>query len=763
MAHGGRNLRGVPVVAPLTHDAQGGARVSDYPAAFRHALARTWLVVADDDASRATIEATCDRPELRPLLHGVSLVARRAAPVPYRATGPATIEVRPESVASRAAALLSIRHALELAMWRRLLPPGAGAFQAVAAAALALHAAEQFMGAQPPDVRAAALAAAPPWLARLIEGPAVEPAARFAGLVEAWADLVPLLGDAVTGPVRDADLARAQELAVALAPAASPAELLLTSGGDSRLRIDPATGLNKYGCSPAPRPHAVTFSSCTATSASELAFSSAEAARRALLGAGLRCGSLSPAFDETMTAIRSELAALLGADQVEGSEVVLAASGTDCELLALEIALCGHDAPLTNIVVGPDEIGSGSVAASEGLHFDSIAPLVPSVDCGSPIEGIGIDRVHVERVGLRDRHGSPIRLARLDGEVGSIIGAAVARGHRVLLHLLDSSKTGLRAPSVPAATRLASRYDGAVDVIVDSAQLRTSRERVAAYLRAGFMVIATGSKFFTGSPFAGALLLPTPLAGRLDRLDRLPAGLQGYLSRHEVPHRWRRLRGQLPGVVNPGLLLRWQAALHEMRAFAAVPDADRRRYLQAFHDGALRMLGRHDGLTLVDAPVGDRGQTDPSAWDEVRTIFTFVATRGEGAGGRPMTYDEAWSAYCWLNRDVCRDLPPEASTGERALAARACHIGQPVKLDAAGRTLGALRIAVGARFVSRVAFDASLGDDPEGRVAAQLADLEAVVGKLAVLRRYWDDIARSADSAADAPAALRRPPRPVRP
>ena len=742
---GGRNLRGVPVAPPLTHHAPASAGVPDYTAAFRSALARTWQIAADDGVSRTVIEETCDRPELRPLLHGVSVFTCAAMPVPYRAIGPYTVEVRPDAVAGRAVALLSLRHALELAVWRQLLPRAARASQAVAAAALSLHATEQFMSAQPPDVRAAALGAAPPWLARLLDDPGDEPAARFSRLVGAWPDLLPLLGhDATAGPVHDADLPPALTLAVALAPAASPAELLLTSGGDSRLRIDPATRLNKYGCSPAPRPQAVTFSSCTATSASDLAFSSAEQARRALLGAGLRAGSLSPAFDETMTAIRQELAALLGAEGVEGSEVVLAASGTDCELLALEIALCGHDAPLTNIVVGPDEIGSGSVAASEGMHFDAMAPLVPSVACGSPVEGFRTDRVHVERIALRDRHAAPIRLARLDAEAGSITDAAVARGHHVLLHLLDSSKTGLRAPSVPAATHLASRHGGAVDVVVDSAQLRTSRERIAQYLRAGFMVIATGSKFFTGSPFAGALLLPPSMAGRLDRMDVLPAGLGAYLSRHEVPHRWERLRSRLPGAVNPGLVLRWQAALHEIRAFDAVPAADQRRYLQAFHDGALRILRRHDGVTLVEAPVGDRDEGAAASWDQVRTIFTFVVTRGDGAADRPMSYDEAWSAYCWLNQDICRHLPSGASADERALAARACHIGQPVKLNAGGTTLGALRVAVGARFVSRVAFDASLGGDPDRRVAAQLGDLEAVLAKLAVLRRYWDDIARSA-------------------
>src|SRR5260221_12500275 len=57
--------------------------------------------------------------------------------------------------------------------------------------------------------------------------------------------------------------------------AVDPAAQLLTAGGDSRLLVDPATGLNAYGCSPTPRPWAITFASTTATSISDGAFAAA--------------------------------------------------------------------------------------------------------------------------------------------------------------------------------------------------------------------------------------------------------------------------------------------------------------------------------------------------------------------------------------------------------------------------------------------------------------------------------------------------------
>jgi hypothetical protein len=372
-----------------------------------------------------------------------------------------------------------------------------------------------------------------------------------------------------------------------------------------------------------------------------------------------------------------------------------------------------------------------------------MAPLEREVTCGSPVAGIGSARVHVVPLPLRDHEGAAVAPAVLEESAESAVADAIGRGERVLLHLLDSSKTGLRGPSLAAACRIARRYHPAIDVVVDSAQLRTRPAELRRYLDEGFMVIVTGSKFFTGSPFAGALLLPRAVASRLDRCSRFPSGLRVYLSEFEVPRRWERWRRQLTSSLNVGLLARWHAALAEMRAFAAVPPEAQRSYLMRVRDGVLERLARHDLLTLVDAPVGERdatGSDRPADWDGLRTIFTFFARR---PGGPLLNFEEAWDLYCWLNRDMSAHLPSGASGAELALAARPCHIGQPVRLRKAGATAGALRIAVGARYVSRVAFDPSLGTNPEERIAAQLRDVDTVLAKLMLLLEHWDDVSRS--------------------
>ena len=60
-----------------------------------------------------------------------------------------------------------------------------------------------------------------------------------------------------------------------------------------------------------------------------------------------------------------------------------------------------------------------------------------------------------------------------------------------------------------------------VDVLVDACQMRLPLERIRACLAAGWMVLVTGSKFFGGPPFAGALLVPAPIITRASQLPPL--------------------------------------------------------------------------------------------------------------------------------------------------------------------------------------------------------------------------------------------------
>src|SRR5512140_634488 len=69
-----------------------------------------------------------------------------------------------------------------------------------------------------------------------------------------------------------------------------PLDGLLCCGGDPRLSIDPASGLNQYGCRPVPCPDTLSFASSTATSISGRAYARASDARESLLRSAIASG-----------------------------------------------------------------------------------------------------------------------------------------------------------------------------------------------------------------------------------------------------------------------------------------------------------------------------------------------------------------------------------------------------------------------------------------------------------------------------------------
>src|SRR5580692_2702304 len=99
--------------------------------------------------------------------------------------------------------------------------------------------------------------------------------------------------------------------ASAMAELFAPLDSLLITGGDSRLTLNPATGLNEYGCQSTPCPETLSFSSSTATSISERAYSRAQDAREVLMRSAIDAG-IEAAFDERLEEMRDELRFFLG-------------------------------------------------------------------------------------------------------------------------------------------------------------------------------------------------------------------------------------------------------------------------------------------------------------------------------------------------------------------------------------------------------------------------------------------------------------------
>ena len=650
-------------------------------------------------------------PDIAPIAEGRRVTSFSEVPVafvvPDRAgelrLGPAAFDAVPGP-------RIAIRHGLELLVQLELWddPVLAGLAAARTGALFALL-----------EVESKRLAACGPWFGSLASP---EPA-RHTDLEAAWS----LLARHQPGAPARVSVETA-EWVRRLWGLLGPAEYLMGIGGDVRLRTDPETGLNQYGCSARPRPWAVTFASSTASSISERGYAGAERARRKLFAGVARAG-VAPSLAELAAGVRRGLADFYHLPPA--AQIVLTPSGTDGELCALAVASLATPArPISSILLAAEETGTGIPLAATGRHFADLTARGVRVAKGSAIEGFPAD-VEVVSVRARSIAGQVRRDQDVRTECTASVKAALSAGRRVVFHVMDQSKTGLKSPRVLGPIGLEGPD---VDVVVDACQARLSAESIGDYLRRGFMVMLTGSKFFTGPPFAGALVIPPALARRVDEgAGRLPAGLRQYLSPLEWPSLWE--AGSLDG--NVGLFFRWCAALAEMDAFAGVGAPGTRRILSHFGQRIREAIQRNPDLHLHEMPAAALVE-EAESWDALPTIFTFsirIAPADQPHLRRLLNLDEARQVYRWLNSDLSDCALSAPTESERALARQQFHLGQPVAISDQGGTVGGLRISAGARLISGEPSQAALA--PESRLAREIDDALAALAKISLIVRNY--------------------------
>jgi len=394
--------------------------------------------------------------------------------------------------------------------------------------------------------------------------------------------------------------------------------------------------------------------------------------------------------------IKLDLLRLIGLDSDESVRPVLAASGTTAMMIAAHVAAGGDARPSLAIVVGPDESGRGVPAAVVGRHPASCAPTGVEVTQNGPVQGMP-GGIQVMRLAIRNNQGRPIPPDQLAEPIAGIVARERAAGRRVVLYVVEGSKTGLVAPGIASVLSL-RRWFPELPIVVDACQLRTGYAVLRRYLRAGCLVALTGSKFMGGPPFSGALLIPAQI---FDGMAPLPKGFADYSWRQDWPAEDEGRCVNLTEKGNPGLLLRWRGALAEMESFGIVSPARIAALLDEI-GRAVRsaLLAMPDVVPLPAVPATG---ADSEAWAGRPSIFTFAVRSRK---------DEGWLDEAALRRihillasNIADRLPPEADDERKRLAAQICHLGQPVGF-AIGPHPAGLRIAIGAR---RLATAAQLG------------------------------------------------------
>jgi hypothetical protein len=281
----------------------------------------------------------------------------------------------------------------------------------------------------------------------------------------------------------------------------TPLDTLLASGGDPRLALDPNDRVNAYGCAASPEPELWNFASATASTISQMAYDRAALAREELMHKCL-FDEVEIAFDARCEDMREELRGHLALSS--RIDVVFSPSGTDSQLHALFVARAVLGAAPVTIVVGADQTGSGTPHTARGHHFSTMTAGGMAVRKDGAVTGLAGDSIAVPLIDMAS--GIAMR-TEADAAVLRAVEASLAQGRRVLLQIMDSSKLGWRAPSEACLDEIARRWPRKVQIVVDARQARLGRRRLRSYLDRSYMVLTTGSKFFGGSAFSGALLV----------------------------------------------------------------------------------------------------------------------------------------------------------------------------------------------------------------------------------------------------------------
>lgn len=460
----------------------------------------------------------------------------------------------------------------------------------------------------------------------------------------------------------------------------------LASGGDARITLDPASGLNRYLSAPHPR-EVLAYSSSTVSDISADAF----AHLLARGGAGVE-----EPYDARLAALRGRIRASygIGAD----TEIVFAPSGTDLEYVALALALGRSAAGIHNVLLGADETGSGCIHSAHGRFFANETALVDGVAPGQDVAGMG--EITLVDVPVRCPDGEAHASAGIAAAMAEGIAAARAAGKHSVVHCVHGSKTGLVLPALADLDALMAEFGADATFVVDACQARITSAAIADYLARGVIVLMTGSKFVGAPPFNGWALVPAALAARA---APLPHGFAQIFRRAEWPAGWPGA-DSLEDSANPALALRLEAALFEIERFQAIPMARIEAMIAAFEHALQAHLLSPLGLARVTPGSGDEGDSPI----EMRTLATLDLSALPGLE----SFDAAQAAH-------------------KAMAMDGIRLGQPVKcVRVDGGWGGTMRVGLS---MPQIAGWNALSD--EALAAGLAADMARIADGLAAAAR----------------------------
>jgi diaminopimelate decarboxylase len=464
------------------------------------------------------------------------------------------------------------------------------------------------------------------------------------------------------------------------------------------------------------------------------------------------------------------------------AQCVLFPSGSDAEYLPLIVALIrsfnlgssklkGSSCPSSesssssvlscvkvyNYVTAWGEVGSGTANASNGQYFSASTPRggkLSSSAFDSYLQGFHSEMI--ETIHFKPR-GVTGRIDLFENQLISDIKKKLSTSETsvVLLHVVCGSKTGLISPSLATLSSVFSSLSSGlaakerIIVVIDACQLRCRLELVSEYINRNYPLLVTGSKFFTGPPFSGAVILPSEYANDIEvylatrrasgakEECLIPEGIIDFITQYEVSAEMKELKQYLRdinikslssssssspssssscsiGWFNYGLSLRWSLSLDIMERYSALPSSLIQETTVHWIRTAKTFLSRYSPfIRLLDDETEQIGIVEETPGN-MNSIISFSLYTFDNVGGGD---DDAGVETRMILRELSADEYKEfcrlmslaavlSSNSSASFAASSCSIfpaglmkimlGQPVKL---GTSKHVIRIALGADMI----------------------------------------------------------------
>jgi hypothetical protein len=374
-----------------------------------------------------------------------------------------------------------------------------------------------------------------------------------------------------------------------------------------------------------------------------------------------------------------------------------------------------------NIILDSNEVGSGIDQVAEGRYFSSLTASGDSRMKGDKILGLEAVNIAISNIPIRINSGKVRDGYEVYRDIQKEVEHSFKESLRPIVHLIHRSKTGVLSPPINLFHKLVEQYGDNVEWVVDACQGRISIRSVNEYLALGASVMITGSKFFSGPPFSGAILVPEKISRkRLEKLT-LPVEFSDFFTPFEFPGTWADAVSKLNRTVNLGLLLRWKAALYEMNRIFQTHNNRLNEIMNLIRGPIRNTLDEVQFIEMVDPDSEDRILKHRSGFSpfESESIFSFKIRHRNGSF---LNYSECKDVY----NALYVDLEKMFGVNDRVLKIPVL-IGQPVKLgkNENGNIEACLRLAISSTLIS----DISRLDDEIIKMKVE-SDLSLIFSKI---------------------------------